>query len=449
MIYFVVVFICMKKVPPGVKTRKDVRSAQRAALYAKRERQLFLRKAAVVSVVVCSLLLMIGLRAWSALTGYVTPAPGNNLSFATAAVARVMEYTPETVRAQTPETKEALPLCPESDSFERAFESYRYYAGISGYKAAARMERSADAASFFAGYEPRVTEDTVSIPAPAGTSVAYLSGTRMQGNNDAQEAVSESWDEVFLESAYAVLIDLDEGVVVAERGADRPMYPASMAKILTLLVASEQITDRGGSFTVTQDIVDTTWKNGLSSVCWEAGETVPLSDLEHGTILPSGADAAIALARYAVGNEEILVSLMNERMDSMRLSEHANFTNVTGMHDNAMHCTVTDVAMILKAAVENAHVRNVLAATQYTATATPQHPDGVFMFNMFLDRTSTKRLPGRIVCAKTGYTDEALNCAASYFISNSGKHYICVTAYSHGQTRTVTDHVNLYSTYTR
>ncbi|MBR0093442.1 MAG: D-alanyl-D-alanine carboxypeptidase [Lachnospiraceae bacterium] len=436
----------MKKVPTGVKTRKDARTAQRAALYAKRERQLFLRKAAVVSVVVCSLLLLIGLRVWSALTGYVTPASQKNLSFAMAAVGRVMESVPETA----PETDgELLPRLPESASFARAYESYRYYAGISGYKAAAVMERSADADAFFAGYEPRVTEDTVSLPAPAGTSVAYLSGTRLQGSNDTQEGAAEDWDEVFLESAYAVLIDLDEGVVVAERSADRPMYPASMAKILTLLVASEQITDRNGSFTVTQDIVDTTWKNGLSSVCWEAGETVTLSDLEHGTILPSGADAAIALARYAVGNEEILITLMNERMNSMRLSEHAHFTNVTGMHDNAMHCTVTDVAMILKAAVENAHVRNILASTQYTATATPQHPDGIFMFNMFLDRTSTKRLPGRIVCAKTGYTDEALNCAASYFISNSGKHYICVTAYSHGQTRTVTDHVNLYSTYTR
>ncbi|MBR5968976.1 MAG: D-alanyl-D-alanine carboxypeptidase [Lachnospiraceae bacterium] len=441
----------MKKVPSGGKIQKDVRSTRRAALYARRERQLFLRKAAVVSAVVCSLLLLIGLRAWTALTSYVTPAPAQDLSLSAAAVHRAMELVPETVSDETPETlTDALPLCARTEAFDRAMDAYRYYDGISGYKAVAVTERSADAAAFFAGYEPRVTESTVSIPAPEGTGVAYLSATRTQGSDNTQETVyGEDWDEVFLESAYAVLIDLDEGVIVAERGADRPVYPASMAKILTLLVASEQIEDRSGNFTITQDIVDTTWRHSLSSVCWEAGETVLLSDMEHGTILPSGADAAIALARYAVGNEEILVSLMNERMDSMRLSEHANFTNVTGMHDDAMHCTVTDMAMILKAAVENAHVRNVLAATQYTATATPQHPDGIFMFNMFLDRTASKRLPGRIVCAKTGYTDEALNCAASYFISNSGKHYICVTAYSHGQMRTVTDHVNLYNTYTK
>ena len=435
----------MKKVPPGVKTRKDVRAAQRAALYARRERQLFRRKAAVVSAVVGSLLLMIGVRVASALVSFV---PSETDPFTpSAAVAYAMEQVPS---AQAETSRDVLPSCYRSESFERAMGAYLHSSSVSGYKPASVMARSQDADAFFAGYEPRRTENTVSIPAPEGTGVAYLSGTRTRGSNDAPEqSHGEAWDDVFLESAYAVLIDLDEGVIVAERGADHPVYPASMTKILTLLVASEQITNRAGSYTITQDIVDTIWSNGLSAVSWEAGETVFLPDLEHGTILPSGADAAIALARYAVGNEEILVSLMNNRVDSMRLSEDASFTNVTGMHDDAMHCTVTDIAMILKAAVENEHVRGILSATEFTATPTPQHPDGIFMFNKFLDRASTKRLPGQIICAKTGYTDEALNCAASYFISNSGKHYICVTAYSHGQTRTVMDHVNLYSTYTR
>ena len=326
------------------------------------------------------------------------------------------------------------------------------------YKPAVTLARSADADSFFDGYEALVTADTVRIPANRGTAVSDSEETepQSQGSSDYEEnalAVPVSGDDVFLDSESAVLINLDTGEIVAERNADRSIYPASMTKVLTLLVANEQMTDRNGTFTITKDITDHTYSNDLSAVCWDVGEQITVEDMEYGTILPSGADAAIGLARYAVGSEERFVELMNDKCEAMGLSPHASFTNVTGMHDDNEHCTVTDMAMIMKAAVEYDHVLEVMRAGEYRTSKTEEHPDGVYMFNLFLDRTQVAeaqgRLRGKVVCAKTGYTNESKNCAVTYYVSETGGHYVCVTALGHGSRRVVDDHINLYNRYAR
>ena len=99
-----------------------------------------------------------------------------------------------------------------------------------------------------------------------------------------------------MQSEYAVLVDLDTGEVVAQKNSDTVIYPASMTKILTVLTAADHITDLNDKFTITQDITDYVFSNGCSAVNWEIGETVTVKDLLYGTVLQSGADAALGLA---------------------------------------------------------------------------------------------------------------------------------------------------------
>ncbi len=152
-----------------------------------------------------------------------------------------------------------------------------------------------------------------------------------------------------LPSSYAVVVELDSGTILAEKEARTIISPASMTKILTLLVAAEHLdaADLDDTFTMTIDITDYCYVNDCSVVGLMVGETVPVRELLYGTILSSGADAALGLATYVAGSREAFVSLMNEKLEELGLSDTAHFTNCVGLYDPAHKCTVYDMAMIL------------------------------------------------------------------------------------------------------
>ncbi|MDD3347926.1 D-alanyl-D-alanine carboxypeptidase family protein [Oscillibacter sp.] len=251
-----------------------------------------------------------------------------------------------------------------------------------------------------------------------------------------------------VDSSYAVLIDQKSGAILAEKDADTVISPASMTKILTLLVAAEHLTDLDDTFTMTIDITDYCYVNSCSVVGLLVGETVPIRELLYGTILPSGADAALALATYVAGSQEAFVALMNEKLEELGLSDTAHFTNCVGLYDEAHVCTVYDMAMILNAAMDNPLCREVLGARTYATAPTPQHPDGQVLSNWFLRRIEDRfDETFQIVGAKTGYVVQAGSCAASSGQDVSGNLYLCVTGDASSSWRAIYDHTALYQTY--
>jgi D-alanyl-D-alanine carboxypeptidase (penicillin-binding protein 5/6) len=250
-----------------------------------------------------------------------------------------------------------------------------------------------------------------------------------------------------LYSTSAILIDLDTNLVIAEKNPDAKIYPASMTKILTALVASEHVENWDDDFTMTQAIIDPLYKAGASLAGFEAGETVTLRDLLYGALLPSGAEATAALAIYAAGSEEAFTELMNEKAQELGLTT-AHFMNNSGLHDAEHCCTVRDMAVILRAALQNPACREALSSMHYTTTATEQHPEGLQLTDKFLYRVSKKDQKGSsILGAKTGYTAEAGNCCASYGQSPDGRNCLIVTANAQTSWLTIDDHIALYSTY--
>lgn len=251
-----------------------------------------------------------------------------------------------------------------------------------------------------------------------------------------------------LPSAYAVVVDVENGTIVAEKDARTVISPASMTKLLTLLVAAEHVTDLDDTFTMTIDITDYCYVNDCSVVGLEVGETVSVRELLYGTILPSGADAALGLATYVAGSQEAFVVLMNEKLEELGLSETAHFTNCVGLYDQAHYCTVYDMAMILKAAMENELCREVLNARTYETVPTPEHPEGQVLSNWFLRRIEDKDCGGvEVLAAKTGYVAESGSCAASFAQDAEGRGYLCVTGNAHSAWRAIYDHVEVYSHY--
>jgi len=250
-------------------------------------------------------------------------------------------------------------------------------------------------------------------------------------------------------STHAVLVDVNADTIIAAKGAYDRICPASMTKVLTVLVAAEAIEkeDLDDTFTMTLEITDYAYVNDCSYVGFLDGEVVTVRDLFYGTVLPSGGDAAVGLATYVAGSHEEFVEMMNAKLEELGLEDSAHFTNCVGIYDENHYCTVYDMAIIMEAAMENELCREVLSAHTYTTTSTIQHPEGIEISNWFLRRIEDKETGGVVISAKTGYVDEAGSCAVSYEEYGDGTPYICVTVGSTSSWRCIYDHVEIYNNY--
>lgn len=289
------------------------------------------------------------------------------------------------------------------------------------------------------GYNPTAYSDDVSVH---GTHI--FGGYDVTKDDTVRYISSEN-----MQSTYAVLIDMSTGKVVAQKDGFARINPASMTKIMTVLVAAEHLTeaDLENRVTIELDDTDYAYVHDLSAVNWDAGESVTVRDLFYGTILPSGADAAHALAKYVAGDEETFVEMMNDKLEELGLSDTTHFTNCVGSYDSNHYSTCADISMILKAAVENDFCYEVLKAHTYTTSLTTEHPEGIQISNWFLRRIEDKDTHGEVVGAKTGYVNESGSCASSFMISNSAHPYICTTGDAHSSWRCIYDHVDIYTTY--
>ena len=176
------------------------------------------------------------------------------------------------------------------------------------------------------------------------------------------------------------------------------------------------------------DILDPLFIEEASVAGFLNEETVPLIDLLYGAILPSGADATMTLAQCIAGSEEEFVKLMNKKATELGLTG-TNFINTSGLHDPDHYSTVHDIALILKAAMDNDICFKVLSASHYVTSETTQHPTGIPLYSIVHQRTTIIKLNDiTIVGGKTGYTPEAGQCLATYAITADGREYIYVTA---------------------
>ncbi len=288
------------------------------------------------------------------------------------------------------------------------------------------------------------TAEPEPVPTPEPLGGAIPPQNAVFGMTEATAGFSET-----ILSEYGVFIDAQSGEILAQKEAYTRMNPASMTKMLTILVAAEHLTaeDLEKTATITIDITDYSFVNDCSNTGYALDEEVTVRDLFYGTILPSGADSALALAIYVAGSHEAFVDLMNEKLVQMGLGETSHFTNCVGVYDEAHYSTAYDMAVILKATVDNPFCREVMAAHTYTTSLTEEHPEGLLISNWFLRRIEDKDTHGEVLCAKTGYVDQSGSCAASLGRDEEGKEYLCVTAGSTSTWTCIYDQVELYQTF--
>lgn len=124
---------------------------------------------------------------------------------------------------------------------------------------------------------------------------------------------------VDISGEYGIVIDQDNGQILYDKKAKEKMYPASITKILTCIVALEMVDDLDKQVTITDSDVETVWETGASAANFTPGEVVTYRDVFMGAMLPSGADACRALANNTCGSQEKFVDKMNALVKKLGL----------------------------------------------------------------------------------------------------------------------------------
>ena len=259
-------------------------------------------------------------------------------------------------------------------------------------------------------------------------------------------------DEVHIFSSYAVLERLDDGAVLLEKNSTKRMYPASLTKIMTLLVALEKIDDLNEQVTLPPAVFSELKRKDASMAGFLPGESVRAVDLIYGCMLSSGAECSIGLALIVSGSEQAFLERMNEEARQLGLKD-THFTNVWGIQDTGHYSTAADISVILAKALKYPVFYDAFTASRYVTAPTGLHPNGLVIGStLFSKQDSWECDYGRILGGKTGYTYEAGLCLASLAEINGIK-YILVTAGALGNHQTrqyhIEDAFSIYSSLGR
>lgn len=251
-----------------------------------------------------------------------------------------------------------------------------------------------------------------------------------------------------LTAANAILVDTDNNVIISGKNYDKKIYPASLTKIMTLLVAAENIKDLNDTYTFTYDDISSLIEDNASRAGFEEGEKVSAKDLMYASILVSGGDGTVGIAKMVAGSEKGFVELMNKKAEEMGL-KNTHFTNASGLFDKNHYSTAEDIAVILKTAMENETCKKILTANTYTSAKTKQNKNGIKMTSILYNRTKDYYVEngGKITGGKTGFISESKYSLATTYEFN-GHNYICITSKSTDEWKAVEDNILFYEKYT-
>lgn len=244
-------------------------------------------------------------------------------------------------------------------------------------------------------------ETTAATPDDASQSV----------DTSAVAAVSAT-PEYHANAKAALLIDLNTGRTIYEQDADEQVYPASLTKIMTCLLALEN-----GNLSDVVTITDEAYADlvsGSSTADLQVGEQLRLEDLLYCMMVESGNEAANAVAEHIGGTIEDFVKMMNERAYELGCT-HTHFMNPHGLHNESHYTTARDLSLIVQAALKSENFRTITNTAEYTLPATNLSDERVLKTtNMLIFQNSGNRYYyPKAIGIKTGYTTPAGRCVIS------------------------------------
>ncbi len=244
----------------------------------------------------------------------------------------------------------------------------------------------------------------------------------------AQAAVSQIG---FTPASEAIdLVNLDTGMTVYEKNPTEKREPASTTKIMTYIIAVEQIKDlQGTNITVTKKTIDELSGTGSSMSGLEAGDVLSAYQLLNCMMVPSGNDAALVLAEYIGGGDSSkFIDLMNAKAKKLGCTG-THFVNPHGLHDSNHYTTAADLVKITQYAMKLPYFMDICSQLSYHCKLTGGPRAGTTLTlsttNRMLISSDQQYYYRYAKGIKTGHTDESGYCLVSS-ASADGYSYLCV-----------------------
>ncbi|MCD7824492.1 MAG: D-alanyl-D-alanine carboxypeptidase [Clostridiaceae bacterium] len=177
----------------------------------------------------------------------------------------------------------------------------------------------------------------------------------VQAENEADSSSESANEDLDITAKSAVLIENNSGRILYQKNKDKELVPASITKIMTLLLIFDAI--NAGKITLEDSVTVSEYASemGGSQVYLEAGETQTVNDMIKCISIASANDAAVAMAEYIGGSETAFVKLMNEKAEALGM-QHTHFKNCNGLDDtieSGHYSSAYDVALMSRALITN------------------------------------------------------------------------------------------------
>lgn len=231
----------------------------------------------------------------------------------------------------------------------------------------------------------------------------------------------------------AILYELNTDTILLEQNADARLYPASITKLMTALVALE-FGNTEDIITVPAEAVDGLFELGSASYLL-AGEEISFMDLLDYMLIASGNDAANAMAIHISGSIEAFVELMNNRAQALGCT-NTHFVNPHGLHDEDHYTSARDLLYIAKAAMENPTIAEIVAKDEVVLPITNKHPQTTTKYttNYLISKKSTRDYYYEgAIGIKTGTTTPAGLCLVAACVKGDYTYYTVVLGAEKGE----------------
>ncbi|WP_338823271.1 D-alanyl-D-alanine carboxypeptidase DacF [Moorella humiferrea] len=248
-------------------------------------------------------------------------------------------------------------------------------------------------------------------------------------------AGSEAAAALNLDAKGAVLMDPQTGEILWEKNAHARYFPASMTKLMTMVVAMDMVANGQAQLDEPVQTSERAESFGGSEVFLAAGETFPLEQMLIAIAVASANDAAVAVAEHLAGSEEAFVAMMNAKAQELGLKD-THFANCHGLHDEQNYTSAYDMAVIARYALKYPKIREWTSIKRYTFRKEPLS---------ILDNTNKMLYwyPGTDGF-KTGFTDAAgLNLVST--VEREGLRLIAVVMGVETPNGHFTDSMKLYN----
>ena len=205
------------------------------------------------------------------------------------------------------------------------------------------------------------------------------------------------------QSAY--LMEYESGAVLFEKNADEKLYPASMTKMMGLLLIYEALNEGSLKWDDTVSASAHAASMGGSQIFLDENETMTVEDLVKAICIGSANDAMVAMAEKIGGSHEHFVEMMNEKAQTLGLT-NTHFVNATGLHDKDHYSSAKDMAIIAQALIAKGGDDLLKITGTYDAYIREDGDDKFWLVNT---NKLLKQYPG-VDGLKTGFTQEAMSC---------------------------------------